>query len=59
MKPLIRNEDFKLQNILVSTEHKDYGHPHRVAADAAPWCTIFGYHFGEWAQVDLGKIRLT
>ena len=55
MKPLIKSEDFHLRNIQVSSMHNEFGDPMRVGS-FNPWCTSAGYQFGEWVQVDLGKL---
>ena len=55
MKPLIKSEDFHLRNIQVSSMHNEFGDPMRVGS-FNPWCTSAGNQFGEWVQVDLGKL---
>ena len=55
MKPLIKSEDFHLRNIQVSSMHNEFGDPMRIGS-FNPWCTSAGYQFGEWVQVDLGKL---
>ena len=55
MKPLIKSEDFHLRNIQVSSMHYEFGDPVRVGL-FHPWCSSAGKQFGEWVQVDLGKL---
>ena len=58
MKPLLRSEDFYLRNIQVSSMNPNYGDPVRVGGNVGPWCAEPGNEFGEWVQVDLGKISM-
>ena len=36
----------------------NYGDPVRVGGNVGPWCAEPGNEFGEWVQVDLGKISM-
>ncbi|KAL9958647.1 hypothetical protein ACROYT_G035695 [Oculina patagonica] len=59
MKPLLRSEDFHPgRHIKVSSEYGALGDRRRLVEEGDPWAASPGDRFGEWAQVDLGSMKL-